>query len=267
MIRSLGSRLGVVHIGYLLLLGAVVVSTVFVLEQQKDDGLVVNLSGRQRMLTQRITHQLLGYSAQITSGVDSQAQRAAVLGSMRVFERTLYALRHGGPAPLDLQMTTVRRTPSASDNVARQLQRVEALYSRYRERARHILDGSVTERVAAISYIIENNTELLSEMNAAVGLIQSEAEERVRLLYYVQGGAAGFGLLLAMLLFSLTRTTVIEPLRELNQLSDAMSRGEVNRKITARGPTEIHELGSSFERLRVAMKNLVGASPGTGVGL
>jgi methyl-accepting chemotaxis protein len=267
MFKSLSSRIGLVHLSYIVLLGIVVASTAMVLQGQKDDGLVVNLSGRQRMLTQRITHQLLGFSAQADDGQDTQAQRSAVLQSMQVFEKTLQALEHGGPAPLDLQMVNVRHTPAASPAVAAQLERVNALYKYYRIQARTILDGQASERKGAVSFVINNNTELLSEMNTAVNLMQSEAESRVLLLYYVQAGAIALGLAMAFMLSTITRRTVVEPLRELNLLSDAMSRGDVNRRISAKGPTEIHELGSSFERLRVAMKNLIGSPSGAGVSL
>lgn len=267
MFKSLSSRISLIHLSYMLLLSVVVASTAMVLQRQKDDGLVVNLSGRQRMLTQRITHQLLGFAAQAAEGQDTQAQRSAVLQSMQVFEKTLQALEHGGPAPLDLQMVNMRSAPRASRAVGFQLNRVSGLYKSYRMQARTILDGNAEERKTAVAYIIQNNTELLSEMNTAVNLMQSEAEDRILLLYYVQAGAIAMGLFMAFMLSTITRRTVVEPLRELNLLSDAMSRGDVNRSISARGPTEIHELGSSFERLRVAMKNLIGSPSGAGISL
>lgn len=257
MFRSLGARLGFIHFMYFTLLLGVIGATAFILNQQTDDGLVVNLSGRQRMLTQRMTHQLLGYASLKDTGKDTTAQRAAVLGSMQVFEKTLHALHHGGPAPLDLQMVNMRNTPPASVGVARQLGRVENLYDSYSKKARGILDGTGDHRANGVTYIIDHNTELLSEMNTAVNLMQAEAESRVRSLYYVQGAALLFGLLLSFVLSQMTRRTVIEPLKELNQLSDAMSRGDVHRSISAHGPREIHELGTSFERLRISMKNLL----------
>ncbi len=264
MFRSLGARLGFIHLMYFSLLVGVIGATAFILNQQKDDGLLVNLSGRQRMLTQRMTHQLLGYASLKETARDTAAQRASVLASMQVFEKTLHALHHGGPAPLDLQMVNVRNAPAATVGVAGQLSRVEKLYDVYRQNARAILDGSEAERARAITFIIENNTELLSEMNTAVNLMQAEAESRVDSLYYIQGAALLVGLLLSFVLSQLTRRTVIEPLRELNQLSDAMSRGDVHRSISAHGPREIHELGTSFERLRISMKNLLKATePGS----
>jgi methyl-accepting chemotaxis protein len=267
MLRSIGSRIALMHACYFVLLTTLVLATVVLLEQQKDDGLVVNLSGRQRMLTQRMTHQLLTFGSQVEEGRDTQAERALVHSSMQVFETTLLALKDGGPAPLDLQMVNVRITPPATRAVAGQLGRVLQLYSGYSQKAHDILDGDEAARVAGVRYVTDHNTELLSEMNAAVNLMQAEAERRVSLLYVVQGGALGLSLVLIWVLSGITRRTVVEPLRELNQASDAMSRGDVYRPIRTRGPIEIHELSSSFERLRVAMKNLLGSDSRTPGGL
>src|SRR5690242_9997913 len=110
MFKSLSVRLTLSAVLFLLLLLGTVAATVFVLQRQADDGLVVNLSGRQRMLTQRMTQQLLAYSAMRERGEDPQVQRQAVLLSMQVFETTLQALDRGGPAPMDLQMVNMRDT-------------------------------------------------------------------------------------------------------------------------------------------------------------
>ena len=146
MPTSISFRLTLTNLSSLLLILGIVGSTAVVLSQQSDDGLVVNLSGRQRMLTQRMTHQLLGYAALRERGQDTQAQRAAVLTTMQVFERTLDALDKGGPAPLDLQLVNVRDTPRASAAVSEQLSRVRRLYETYREAARDILDADSARR-------------------------------------------------------------------------------------------------------------------------
>ncbi len=257
MPNSISFRLTLANLVSLLLILGIVGSTAVVLLRQSDDGLVLNLSGRQRMLTQRMTHQLLGYAALQERGRDTQAQRAAVLTTMQVFEKTLEALDHGGPAPLDLQLVNVRNTPPASAAVSDQLRRVRELYQKYRAAARDILDGADTARTTGEQYIIDNNTELLSEMNSAVFLMQAEAEGRVRQLYYVQGGAAAIALLVFLLLSSQVRRTVVEPLRRLNDVSESISRGDVHRLVVVEGPREVVSLATSVERLRLAMKNLL----------
>lgn len=261
MTYSLSLKLSLFCAFFLALVVAVVGATFVVLQRQADDGVVVNLAGRQRMLSQRLTHQLLGYSTMKDRGRDIQIQRGAVLGTMMVFEKTLVALDHGGPAPLDLEMVNTRTLPVASTAVSDQLTRVLRTYENYRRYARDILEGSDEQRAVAVNYIIDHNTELLSEMNTAVFLAQNEAEERVRQLYYIQASALLAGVLVFLLLLSQVRHTVVEPLKRLSLASDMISRGEVNRPVDVSGPEELAALGASVERLRLAMKHLLPRGP------
>lgn len=257
MPRSISTNLTFPGAFFLTLIMCIGVATVVVLQRQLDDGVVVNLSGRQRMLTQRLTHQLLGYSTLKDQGKATADQRNAALTTMQLFERTLDALDRGGPAPLDMQSVTSRVLPSASPAVADQLLRVRRSYEKYRDHARSILDGSAEARLTGVNYVIENNTELLSEMNTAVFLLQDEAERRVKRLYYIQGGAAMLGLLAFLVLSAHVRRSVLEPLRYLSKTSDSISRGNVISPVEVAGARELITLGAAIERLRLAMKNMV----------
>lgn len=257
MARSISTNLTFPGAFFLTLILSIGLATVVVLQRQLDDGVVVNLSGRQRMLTQRLTHQLLGYSTLRDQGKATSEQRNAALATMQVFERTLDALDRGGPAPLDMQSVTSRVLPEASAAVADQLLRVRRAYESYRTQARGILDGSNEARLAGVNYIIENNTELLSEMNTAVFLFQDEAERRVKRLYYIQGGALALGLLAFLVLSAHVRRSVLEPLRYLSKTSDSISRGNVVQPVEVAGARELMTLGSAIERLRLTMKNIL----------
>lgn len=260
MLRNLSARLVFSTSLSLLLLLASVASTFLILQRQADDGVVVNLAGRQRMLTQRMTHQLLAYSRMKDRGQDAQVQRQAALQSMQVFEVTLASLDNGGPAPLDLQLVNVRMLPAASLPVSAQISRVRQLWEPYHDEARALLDGSAAVRESAERYLTDHNTELLNEMNSVVSLVQAEAETRVQRLYYIQGAAVALGLLLTLTVFGMVRRGVVEPLRQLNRVSDSISRGHVHTPVEVQGPVELEALGASVERLRVAMKNLLPAA-------
>lgn len=209
------------------------------------------------MLTQRLTHQLLGFSALKDQNKDVSTPRNDAVTTMQVFERTLDALDRGGPAPLDMQSVTSRVLPPASPAVAAQLMRVRRQYEEYRSYARNILEGTNEARAAGVAYIIDNNTHLLGEMNTAVFLLQDEAERRVQRLYYIQGGALFLGLLAFFVLSTQVRRSVLEPLRYLSKASDSISRGNVAQPVELSGAEELLTLGSAIERLRLAMKHLV----------
>ena len=67
----------------------------YMLEKQKHDSVVINLAGRQRMLSQKITKEILLFSQ---SGFPAEK----VLNTIDMFDQTLKALTYGGTAPLDL---------------------------------------------------------------------------------------------------------------------------------------------------------------------
>jgi nitrate/nitrite-specific signal transduction histidine kinase len=242
---------------YVVLLLGVVSATVFVLRRQHDDGLVVNLSGRQRMLTQRMTHQLLTYAAKVERGADSLDAKERVHRTMRVFETTLNALSDGGPAPIDLQMASFREAPPASQGVRAQLFRVRALYARYQRGADGVLKGTPAERALGMDVIVGTESDLLAEMDAAVTLLQREAEEKITQLFFIQGGALVLALLLTFLLVRWVRSSVTEPLERLRDAAEEMSLGNLHKAVPLTGSAELLSLGESLDRMRTSLCTLL----------
>ena len=68
-------------------------------ESQKHDSVIINLAGRQRMLSQKMTKEILLFSQGETSPVESA-------NTIEVFHKTLESLSRGGKAPLDLKEST-----------------------------------------------------------------------------------------------------------------------------------------------------------------
>lgn len=256
--QRVSSRLFLSFAAYLVLLGATVGSTVWVLNKQRDDGLIVNLSGRQRMLTQRMTHQLMTYARLTERAADSQAARSRVLDTMRVFEVTLDALDYGGPAPLDLASTQMRDCPPASAAVKAGIARVREVYLPYRQAADEVLNGSPQMRAIGLSHLVEHNTELLSEMNSVVFLMQNEAEAKVALLYRIQGGTLIAAFLLTLALVLVVHNSITRPLHQLQRVSEELSLGNLHCVVPLDGPQEVRGLATAFERLRMSLHATLG---------
>jgi methyl-accepting chemotaxis protein len=258
-VTRVANRLSLSFLTYVLLLIGVVSATVFVLRRQHDDGLVVNLSGRQRMLTQRMTHQLLTYASKLDRGADAHDAADRVHRTMRVFETTLIALSDGGPAPIDLQMATFRDAPPASQVVRTQLFRVRALYMRYQQGADAVLKGTTVERANGIDVIVANESDLLAEMDAAVSLLQREAEAKVTQLFFIQGAALALALLLTFVLLRWVKNSVTEPLEKLRDAAEEMSMGNLHKAVPLTGSAELLSLGESLDRMRTSLCTLLDA--------
>jgi len=94
MFTSLRVRIGLLFLAFFALVSITVAATFWAVDTQKQDALVVNLAGRQRMLVQQMTKDAL----RIEKGRE-KAHVLALQESARTFEQTLWAFTNGGQAP------------------------------------------------------------------------------------------------------------------------------------------------------------------------
>ena len=166
-------------------------------EKQNHDSVVINLAGRQRMLSQKITKDILLFS----QGVFPVEK---VLNTIDVFHQTLKALTYGGKAPLDLVQITFTTLPAPETKaVVMQLKTVESIWSSFSEIAKRYLNE---KKASSLAYLKDNNVLLLQEMNRAVFLMDEEAAGKVASLRKVLlWGSAVLSLLFLLTLFTTKR--------------------------------------------------------------
>lgn len=127
-------------------------------------GTVLNLSGKQRMLTQKMSKEAM----LIALNIDKQSNLSHLQSTSSLFDRTLTGLRKGD-SELGLPPTYSRR-------ILRQLDKVDALWSDFYPVIQQILtDGNVSsEQVAQIA---SQNGPLLVQMNKTVGQYEKAAAQ------------------------------------------------------------------------------------------
>ena len=105
----------------------------YMLQKQEHDSIVINLAGRQRMLSQKMTKEILLFS----QGVFPAEK---VLDTINMFDQTLKALTYGGKAPLDLALTTFTTLPAPETRVVvTQLKSVESRWGSFSKIAKNYL--------------------------------------------------------------------------------------------------------------------------------
>jgi len=162
-------------------------------EKQDHDSVVINLAGRQRMLSQKMTKEILLFP----QGVFPAEK---VFNTIDVFDQTLNALTYGGKAPLDLVQTIFATLPAPETKaVVTQLKMVETTWGLFNEIAKKYLKE---KKASSLAYIIDNNVLLLQEMNRAVFLMDEEAAGKVTSLRKVLlWGSVVLSLLFLLTLF------------------------------------------------------------------
>ncbi len=129
-----------------------------------DYGVVLNLSGKQRMLSQKMTKEvtLIALKHDAAANLDNLQKTSAL------FDKTLRGLRNGD-ASLGLPATESKR-------VLRQLDKVEKIWQEFYPAVQEIIQAkSVSPE--QLSLIASKNLPLLKQMNKAVGLYEKEAKK------------------------------------------------------------------------------------------
>lgn len=185
---KLKTRLLIPVIVLAMIICSMLFATLIVTGRQKSDGLVINLAGRQRMLTQKMTKELL-YFEKIRSATGNGAPEliADVKKTMAVFDMTLNALTDSGSAPLTLDPVAKKTgfCPGAKEPAFSQLKLIGEKWQAFSGNMNEILAGNDVSG-ERLKWIQQNNVPLLKEMNKAVVMMQAQSEQNVRLLIIVQ---------------------------------------------------------------------------------
>jgi hypothetical protein len=130
-----------------------------------DPGLAVtiNLAGKQRMLTQKMSKEFL----LVAYGYDTENNKLNLFETATLFERTLQGLQNGDPT-LDL--------PGTSNNAIRaQLQVVTKLWTAFKPIIEKAATSETLPTADEINILAHQNLPLLKEMNKSVKMFEKEA--------------------------------------------------------------------------------------------
>ncbi|MCP5062107.1 MAG: PAS domain-containing protein [Ignavibacteriae bacterium] len=154
----------------MLLLTLFIVSGVFYtisfLNVQESSGAIINIAGRQRMLTQKMSKEALG----VLNGI----QKPETLKSTsELFQTSLSGLIYGEEK--------LHLPPVSNDIIKTQLLKVKGLWEPFQTSINVVaeISSSPNKISEAKNYISKNNITLLKEMNKAVKLFEENSTEKV----------------------------------------------------------------------------------------
>ncbi len=210
----------------LLLLGSVIVAvTVIISNSQKALGLRINLAGRQRMLSQRLTKEVL-ILASVTEGVDTKDKRDSLAATILLFDKTLHALRDGGTTSgIKGKKVSLPRAPSHTIVIA--LDQGLEIWQDLQPGLAGLADGSVSPHTVGGQYVmpdlLENNIPLLTAMDEATGAFQEALDLKVRIIQSLTFFAWILSLLFVVGVYYMNVKSVIHGLRNyLSNIIDSM---------------------------------------------
>ncbi len=132
-----------------------VFSFCFSLTSYADMADTINKAGEQRMLTQKISKEVL----LIAKSINAEENQANLKATAELFDTTLNDLFNG-----------------AEFSTAKQLNVVKGLWTPFYDNVKVVLGGDISETV--LQNIAQQNVPLLKEMNKAVGMFENDSIEQ-----------------------------------------------------------------------------------------
>ena len=233
--------------GFLLIIVASVAVTYVALQRQRDDALVINMAGRQRMLIQKMTLEVLGVQADAGPYYREQLRNTESV----FFEQTLAALIAGGEVPYD-EATSVILPPTRSPQILAELDTVRATWGKMDPAIHTVLmaEPHSAELDEAVDTVARLSPVILSQMDKVVHLYEAEAAHKVTRLQGIQIIFLIAAIVLLIVVMVFTEGNVLRPLDRLGGAAQRIGEGDLDTPVSVNGLGEIDRLVRSFENMR-----------------
>jgi len=228
MFRSLRAQLSFIFLGFLLLVVSSVVVTFLAIQTQRDDASVINLAGRQRMLSQKMMWLAL-----------TQPTNPELTHTINLFDQTLHALQDGG-ATLDSTDRLVPLPPAPDPALRAQLGDAVTAWETFRA---HLLAVNAPA-------LQTESPQILAQLDSIVSAFESRAQAKLVRLQLIQFAFLISALLLLVWGYLITRRRIVYPLMTLNLAAQRIANGQLTDPVPAMNKDELGELGQAFETMR-----------------
>jgi len=250
-INSVQGRLGLLFLAFLGLLTVAVGVTMWGLESQRQDALVINLAGRQRMLVQQMAREA------IEIGMGEREHHAQILSdAIQTYDQTLTALQDGGPAPY-LPGRTALVPPAREDILRAQLDQVQASWVEFHSALETLLayPPESSEFQSALQNAESLSSQLVNQSDAAVRLYEAASSQKVIRLRLIQVIFFASALVLLAAGSIIVRSSVTEPLKKLGNAAERIGAGDLSTPVETPGTGEIRLLAENFETMRARLES------------
>jgi two-component system, NarL family, nitrate/nitrite sensor histidine kinase NarX len=232
-------RLGIVLAGFLALMLVSVGVTFAGLETERQDGRVINLAGRQRMLVQEMARLALQYEQE---GEDHY--RAELTQASGAFARSFGALRDGGTLTDYTGQTVILSAPKDAQVLA-SLQTLAPAWQTFQTQLGVLLQtGRGAQEIASQAPV------LVERADRVVGSYEAAAQAKIDRLNRLQIGFLVAGLFLVTAGWWILHISIVRPIQRLEESARRIGAGDLETPVIASGPTEVQALGRELEATR-----------------
>jgi methyl-accepting chemotaxis protein len=240
---------------FVVAISGLVLYTVIELKAQHKDSLVINIAGRERMLSQKFTKELLLEVAKAQES-GKRLDLSSTINTQKLFEVSLNALEKGGQTYLDLPMKEPTTLPSAPADIAAQLQKVRQLW----EQEKALIDNLQKTGVSAETLVSISNksVDVLKNMNTAVVMFAKDSDQRILNMEKNQFIAAAIAIIIAVSLSAVMSRNILGSIRKAISETTRIAAGDLHQpKSVQFHNNEVGNLLSNIEKMRASLHNMI----------
>lgn len=177
--NAIRTKIRFIGILFILLMSSIIATTIHLNDKNEKDALVINIVGKQRMLTQNISKNIFYLYH------DDKASYSELESSTIEFIYNLNSLKNGN------NLIGISKVPT--EEIAKQLYKVEILWNNFHENINNfskLIQKRVPDNEATLRNIVntiyETNTPLLNEVDTLVSMYTTYSEQKSNYVRYVQ---------------------------------------------------------------------------------
>ena len=199
--NNISTKIKFIGILFLVLMTSIISTTIYLNSKSKKDALIINVAGKQRMLTQNISKNIF-YLYYIKDGVHTELDNSVI-----EFVYNLNSLKDGN------NLIGIEKAPT--DLIAKQLAKVEIMWNTFYQNIENFQKLNNKEDVVSqnelkktIEAIYNTNTTLLNEVDNLVSMYTTYSEEKMNYLKYAQYFFAL--IIIALIIYSFSQLKAME---------------------------------------------------------
>ncbi|NLK62744.1 MAG: bacteriohemerythrin [Fusobacteria bacterium] len=225
----------------MLFLGLIILGNVFtvvlITNSKKYDGLLINLGGRQRMLTQRISKNIFT----INSNYNVENAIDELNASIILYENTLKGMLEGGKTLDGANKEIVLKKSELKNNYTE----LTILWENYKKHIENFLNSNDSE---SLKYIYENNNLLLKLSNDMTLELQEISDYKEKILLNGQILFLLLSIILIVLVYIYLSKSIVLPITVFKELFHRASNGELDIRFPyEKRKDEIGELSNELD--------------------
>lgn len=208
------------------------------INDSKAYGTIINLAGKQRMLSQKMTKEVMF----MISGFDT---REDMEKTQQLFEQTLNGLIDG-----DKELGL---PPAKTEEIKYQLQTVKSLWSKFKQDIIRGADGELNV-ASKMEALYSSSLEILQEMDKGVKMMEDDSSRAIVRLKTNASLTFIFSFFIAVGCFYFIGKNVVSKLRETVDAAEHLRDGDLSARVNVSSHDEIGRLSTVFNEMAETLK-------------